>query len=55
MAKVNSEPLLTENDDRFVMFPIQDKEIWDNYIKTGLVKGFSVEGIFQNVVDQYTK
>ena len=33
MAKVNSEPLLTENDDRFVMFPIQDKEIWDMYKK----------------------
>ena len=22
------EPLLTENPDRYVMFPIQDNEIW---------------------------
>ena len=29
------------------MYKIKDKQIWDDYVKTGLVKGFSVEGIFQ--------
>lgn len=29
----NSEPLLTENSDRFVMFPLTDKSIWDMYKK----------------------
>ena len=29
------------------MYKIKDKKIWDEYVKTGLVKGFSVEGIFQ--------
>jgi len=27
------EPLLQENENRFVMFPLQDKEIWDMYKK----------------------
>ena len=27
------EPLLKEDDDRYVMFPIQDKEIWNMYKK----------------------
>ena len=29
----NSEPLLTENEDRYVMFPLTDKSIWDMYKK----------------------
>lgn len=29
----NSEPLLTENPNRFVMFPLTDKSIWDMYKK----------------------
>ena len=29
----NSEPLLTENPNRFVMFPLSDKSIWDMYKK----------------------
>ena len=28
------------------MYKIQDKNIWDKYVKTGKVKGFSVEGYF---------
>ena len=28
------------------MYKIEDKNIWNEYIKTGLVKGFSVEGMF---------
>lgn len=33
MSKGSNEPLLTENEDRFVMFPIQDHEIWKEYKK----------------------
>ena len=33
MAKSNSEPLLTDNEERFVMFPIQDQDIWKMYKK----------------------
>lgn len=33
MAKSNQEFLLTESEDRFVMFPVQDKDIWDMYKK----------------------
>jgi ribonucleotide reductase beta subunit family protein with ferritin-like domain len=33
MNKNNSEPLLTEDDNRFVMFPIQDDSIWKMYQK----------------------
>ena len=33
MARPNNaqiiEPLLKEDDNRFVMFPIKDKQIWD--------------------------
>ena len=29
----SSEPLLTENDSRYVMFPIQDNDIWKMYKK----------------------
>ena len=33
MSKVHTEPLLTEDDNRFVMFPIQDESIWKMYKK----------------------
>ena len=33
MEKTNTEYLLTESEDRFVMFPIQDNEIWSMYKK----------------------
>ena len=28
-----AEPLLTENPNRFVMFPLQDQDIWGMYKK----------------------
>ena len=31
MSKIVNEPLLCENDNRFVMFPIQDDAIWSMY------------------------
>ena len=33
MSKINSEPLLAADDNRFVMFPIQDQDIWKMYKK----------------------
>jgi len=33
MSKSISEPLLTENDNRFVMFPLQEHDIWKMYKK----------------------
>ena len=33
MSKINKEPLLTENADRYVMFPIEDDDIWGMYKK----------------------
>ena len=33
MSRNQNEPLLTPNDKRFVMFPIEDQNIWDMYKK----------------------
>lgn len=33
MSKVQDEPLLAEDESRYVMFPIKDKDIWDMYKK----------------------
>ena len=33
MSKKNNEPLLTEDTNRFVMFPISDQTIWKLYKK----------------------
>ena len=33
MSKTTQEPLLTPDDNRFVMFPIQDESIWNMYKK----------------------
>ena len=33
MSQTTREPLLTPNDNRFVMFPIQDQSIWEMYKK----------------------
>ena len=33
MSKTQNEPLLTEDENRYVMFPIQDQDIWSMYKK----------------------
>ena len=33
MSQINREPLLTPNENRFVMFPIEDQSIWEMYKK----------------------
>jgi len=32
----------------FGVYKVNNEEVWDKYIKTGAVKGFSVEGIFND-------
>ena len=33
MSKVYNDPLLTADDNRFVMFPIKNQDIWTMYKK----------------------
>jgi len=37
------------------LMKVKNKEIWDNYVKSGLVKGFSVEGFFIDELLNKTK
>jgi len=34
----------------FGVYKVNNKRIWDDYIKTGRVKGFSVEGLFNDKI-----
>jgi len=34
----------------FGVYKVNNKRIWDDYIKTGQVKGFSVEGLFNDKI-----
>jgi ribonucleotide reductase beta subunit family protein with ferritin-like domain len=34
MSRNNSEPILTRNDNRFVMFPIEHQDVWEMYRKS---------------------
>ena len=44
--KSNSYGYKLNKGSWFGIYKVNSKEIWDKYIKTGAVKGFSVEGIF---------
>ena len=37
MSKNTKEPLLTENENRYVMFPIVDHDIWKMYKRFEIV------------------
>ena len=39
----------------FGAYKVDDKDIWENYVRTGKVKGFSVEGMFQQMLFSKTK
>ena len=40
----------------FGIYKVNNKQVWDDYIKTGRVKGFSVEGIFADkIIADYGK
>jgi len=34
----------------FGMYKVDDSKVWEDYIKSGLVKGFSVEGMFEQLM-----
>jgi hypothetical protein len=34
----------------FGMYKVDDSKVWDDYIKSGLVRGFSVEGMFESLM-----
>ena len=35
------------------IYKVNNKQVWDEYVKTGRVKGFSVEGYFSEKLDRY--
>ena len=37
------------------VYKVNNNKIWNEYVKTGKVKGFSVEGYFTEMLDKYTK
>lgn len=37
------------NGSWFTSYKVDNQEVWDNYIKSGEFKGFSVEGVFKTV------
>ena len=39
----------------FGIMKVRNKEVWDNYVKTGLVRGFSVEGFFADYMINASK
>ena len=43
------------NGSWFGMFKVSNTEVWNDYIKTGLFKGFSVEGFFEDIPAELTE
>jgi len=43
------------NGTWFVEFKVDNDEVWNDYIKTGIFKGFSVEGYFEDVPSDLTE
>jgi len=39
----------------FAAYKVDDRKIWEDYVKTGMVKGFSVEGMFQQMLFSKTQ
>lgn len=48
LDKSNSYGLALPEGTWVGMFKITDDKLWNDYIKTGLVKGFSIEGLFSH-------
>ena len=45
-----------EKGEWYGMYKVKDKNVWDEYVKTGKVKGFSVQGYFtQKFISQFFK
>ena len=41
--------------DWFGAYKVNDDDLWNDYVKTGRVKGFSIEGYFTEKLDSYSK
>ena len=46
--KANKYGFTPQKGEWFGIYKIDNKKVWDEYIKSGKVKGFSVEGYFEN-------
>ena len=38
-----------------VAMKVENEEVWNDYVKTGLVQGFSIEGYFVDKGQKFTK
>ena len=41
--------------DWYGIYKVNNDELWDEYIKSGKVKGFSIQGYFTEKLDSYNK
>lgn len=48
--KSNSYGYQLSKGSWFGIYKVNNKEVWDDYVKTGRVKGFSVEGMFNDKI-----
>lgn len=48
--KANNYGYTPKKGQWFAAYKVDDKAVWDEYIKSGLVKGFSVEGMFEQLM-----
>ena len=53
--KANNYGFSPKKGQWYAKYKIDDKEVWNDYVKTGLVKGFSVEGLFEEIMFSKTK
>ena len=53
--KANQYGYMPKKGQWFAKYKVDDQEIWDDYVKKGLVKGFSVEGMFESMMMSKTK
>lgn len=43
------------DDDWWTEFKVENDEVWNDFVKTGLFKGFSVEGFFKDIPADLTE
>ncbi len=53
--KANNYGFSPKKGQWYGKYKVDDVNIWEDYVKTGLVKGFSVEGMFESMMMSKTK
>ena len=53
--KANKYGYTPKKGQWFAAYKVDDRIIWEDYVKTGLVKGFSVEGMFEQMLFSKTQ